>query len=227
MKNKQCGLLLFFLHGSSIFSILFLVYPLTLFCTCPNCFIPASLTLSPNRSTCPSNTHISNPVPPGTPKENLRFFNSATSSSAHLLSICQCHCLQIIYYSRSCYHAVYLPFHSCCYPVGNHPTLVSIHSFVHWPLVWIGSPRFLNSSTFITSAPRIFIFPLAPSNSLTCNLSCFYWLSSFLPPGFLLPSPYSQYRSQCHLQILFIEIPAWLHPFASAPKNISYDCFAP
>ncbi|MBN3293175.1 UIF factor, partial [Polypterus senegalus] len=49
--NLLLGLPLFLLPDSSIFNILFPIYPASLFCTCPNQLNLASLTLSPNRPT--------------------------------------------------------------------------------------------------------------------------------------------------------------------------------
>ncbi|KAF7697330.1 hypothetical protein HF521_005748, partial [Silurus meridionalis] len=85
--NLLLGLLLFFLPGGSILSILLLIYPMSLLCTCPNHLNHTSLTLSPKRPTCSvplinSFLILSIVI---TLNEHLNIFSSATSSSTSCL----------------------------------------------------------------------------------------------------------------------------------------------
>ncbi|KAF7708492.1 hypothetical protein HF521_017549 [Silurus meridionalis] len=85
--NLLLGLPLFLLPGGSILSILLLIYPMSLLCTCPNHFNLASLTLSPKCPTCAvpllnSFLILSILI---TPKENFNSFSTATSSSTYCL----------------------------------------------------------------------------------------------------------------------------------------------
>ncbi|KAF7703122.1 hypothetical protein HF521_022129, partial [Silurus meridionalis] len=85
--NLLLGLPLFLLPGGSILSILLLIYPMSLLCTCPNHLNLTSLTLSPKRPTCAlplinSFLILSIVV---TPNENFNIFSSATSSSTSCL----------------------------------------------------------------------------------------------------------------------------------------------
>ncbi|KAF7686644.1 hypothetical protein HF521_015037 [Silurus meridionalis] len=87
--NLLLGLPLFLLPGVSILSILLLIYPVFLLCTCPNHLNLTSLTLSPKRPTCTvplinSFLILSIVV---TPNEHLNIFSSATSSSTSCLSL--------------------------------------------------------------------------------------------------------------------------------------------
>ncbi|KAI5104455.1 sodium/calcium exchanger 1 isoform X3 [Silurus meridionalis] len=81
--NLLLGLPLFLLPGGSILSILLLIYPMSLICTCPNRLNLASLTLSPKRPTCavPLINSILILSIVVTPNEHLNIFSSATSSS--------------------------------------------------------------------------------------------------------------------------------------------------
>lgn len=110
---------------------------LSLLCTHPNHFNPASLTLSPKllKPSCPSDILISNPDPPG---------------PALLLVFRQHYHLQTIHHSSSPYHLINFAFHSFCCPPDTQSALPALFftDFVHCLLFWIIISRYLNLSTF-------------------------------------------------------------------------------
>ncbi|KAF7704815.1 hypothetical protein HF521_021887, partial [Silurus meridionalis] len=83
--NLLFGLCLFLLPGGSILSILLLIYPMSLLCTCPNHLNLSSLNLSPKCPTCAVPVINLFLILSINPYEHLNIFSSATSSSTSCL----------------------------------------------------------------------------------------------------------------------------------------------